>query len=381
MLWLSAMGSLLACGDVLRTGGPPAPDALPPTTATAITALPPAEGAVHVLTLAGRTPDLSGFAAATGCTPTILPHRTTYDLWSAANDHPFDVVLATTDVSRRLIRDDILQPIAPPLLSHWDGLADRFRTAPWNTLDGTPFGVPLQWGPQGLLASTEAFPEPPDTWRVLFEEQPLPDGSTTQGRVQAYEGAISLAQVALALMAHDPVLGIDDPYALTKPQFGAALRAVRQQSPIVHSYWQDPDAQVADFASGRVVVADSWVYQARALEQQGVPVAWTLPAEGATAWAVTAMIRRDAPHPGCAYRLADHLASEPAQRAVAEQWASVPARLGTCDAIPQACAAHGLPHIDALHFWRSPERRCGKREDCAALHEWTGQTILARGGL
>lgn len=370
---------LAACDNALRSGSPPVPDSLPATTAEPLAALPGAEGAVSVLGLAGRPLRLDGFAAQTGCQVTTQTTRTSYSLWSAVHDGGVDLVLATADISRRLIRDDVLQPINPDLVPELGLVPERLGAAPFNLLGGAVFGVPLQWGPQGLLTSDEAFPVPPGTWRVLYEPRTLPDGTSSVGRIQAYEGPISLAETALTVKAHEPEHGIDDPFALTVPQFRTTVRAVRRQRAVVGRYWQDPDQQVADFLAGRVVAASSWVSQARALAAAGMPVTFAIPEEGATAWAITAMIPRDAAHPGCAYRLAAHLLSEEGQTATSEAWASVPARPDVCG--PDQCEPLGAGRADTLHLWRSPDRRCGLDEDCAAWHEWIGQHTLARGGL
>lgn len=366
------------CGNLFR-GDPPVPDSLPATTAAAMTSLPAAEGAVRVLHLQGLAPDLTGFAARTGCAATLTPARTSYALWSEVPDGGFDLVLAPSDVSRRLIRDDVLQPVPPELLPSFATVPGRFRTAPFNQLEGEPFGVPLQWGVQGLLTLDAAFPTPPDTWRVLYEPQTLPDGTSSAGRIQAYEGPIAFAEAALALRVHDPELGIgDDPYALTRKQFRAAVEAVRRQGEVVDRYWQSPDTQVEDVVSGRVVAASSWALQARALAERGVSVTFDVPAEGATAWVITAMIPRDAEHPGCAVRLAEHLLSLEQQAALADRWASVPVLEAACPA--DGCAYAPQPS-DEMHFWRSPDRRCDLDTDCVAWHEWIARYTLARGGL
>ena len=66
------------------------------------------------------------------------------------------------------------------------------------------------------MYNTEVFKEPPTSWKVVFEEQTLPDGQSNKGRVQAYDGPIHIADAAQYLMAHKPELGITSPYALTR---------------------------------------------------------------------------------------------------------------------------------------------------------------------
>lgn len=61
------------------------------------------------------------------------------------------------------------------------------------------------------MYNTRVFPTPPDNWRVVFVKQDLPDGKTNQGRVQAYDGPIYIADAALFVKATQPQLGIEDP--------------------------------------------------------------------------------------------------------------------------------------------------------------------------
>ncbi|MGO7755695.1 hypothetical protein ACC708_36335, partial [Rhizobium ruizarguesonis] len=76
-------------------------------------------------------------------------------------------------------------------------------------------------------------------WNVVFEEQTLPDGKSNKGSVQAYDGAIYIADAAMYLMAHKPDLGIKDPYELNEEQYKAALDLLRGQRKLVSRYWND----------------------------------------------------------------------------------------------------------------------------------------------
>src|SRR6185436_599408 len=109
----------------------------------------------------------------------------------------------------------------------------RLQDAPWHTVSGRHFGAPYQWGPNVLLYSKKAFPEPPTSWAPVFEEMKLADGKSNAGRVQAYDGPIYIADAALYLKAHRPELGIGDPYELTRPQFDAAIELLRGQRKLV----------------------------------------------------------------------------------------------------------------------------------------------------
>ena len=118
---------------------------------------------------------------------------------------------ASGDASLRLIYGGLVQPINTDLIPSWNTIDERLQDAPWHTVDSVHYGVPYQWGANVLMYNTDVFPEPPTSWSVVFEEQPLPDGESNVGRVQAYDGPIYIADAALYLMAHNPDLGITDP--------------------------------------------------------------------------------------------------------------------------------------------------------------------------
>ena len=87
------------------------------------------------------------------------------------------------------------------------------QDAPWHTVDtdgdGTTehYGVPYQWGSNVLMYNATSSGEAPDSGSVVFEEQTLPDGESNAGRVQAYDGAIYIADAALYLRATQPTSG------------------------------------------------------------------------------------------------------------------------------------------------------------------------------
>ena len=82
---------------------------------------------------------------------------------------------------------------------------------------------------------------------MVFTKQDLPDGKTNQGRVQAYDGPIFIADAALFVKATQPQLGISDPYQLTEEQYAAVLKVLRDQHALIHRYWHDTTVQMSDF--------------------------------------------------------------------------------------------------------------------------------------
>ena len=159
----------------------------------------------------------------------------------------------------------------------------------------------------------------------MFEPQKFQDGKASKGRIQAYDGAIYVADAALYLMAKRPELGIKNPYELNEEQYAAALELLRKQHPLVHRYWHDANVQVQDFTNEGVVASSSWPFQVNTLVANKQPIASTVPAEGATGWADTTMLATDAKHPNCAYRWMEWSLNAKVQGDLAAWFGSVPA--------------------------------------------------------
>ena len=214
-------------------------------------------------------------------------------------------------------------------------LDKRLRNGPWYVVNGVPYEVPYQWGPNVLAYNTKVFPTPPTSWKVVFEETMLPDGKSNKGRVQAYYGPIYVADAALYLMKTRPDLGIKDPYELNEKQYQAVLGLLRQQRKIVQRYWSDANQQVQDFINEGVVAAPSWPFQVNTLRAGNHPVSSTIPKEGATGWADTTMMHVDAKNPNCAYKWLEWSLNPKVQGDIAAWFGSNPV-------VPEGCTASAL---------------------------------------
>jgi putative spermidine/putrescine transport system substrate-binding protein len=252
-------------------------------------------------------------------------------------------------------------------------------------VNGKHYGVPYQWGSNVLMYNTEAFAEPPTSWNVVFEDTTLADGESNQGRIEAYDGPIYVADAALYLMYHQPELGIKDPYALTRDQFNAALDLLRQQRELVNRYWHDAFIQMDDFVNEGVVASSSWPFQVNLLKAEGHPVDSVVPVEGATGWADTTMMHIDAPHPNCAYMWLEHSLNPKLQGDLAAWFGSVPVVLSACQGNAllgdEGCKTNGLDNFEKIAFWKTPSADCGDgRQECVPYHEWVTNFIAVIGG-
>jgi len=297
----------------------------------------------------------------------------------------FDLVTASGDASLRLIAGKTVQPVNVDLISNWKLVDPRLQNGDWHTVDGVHYGTPYQWGPNVLMYDTDAFKgEAPTSWNVVFEEQTLPDGKSNKGRVQAYSGAIYIADAAVYLMHKNPELGIKDPYELSEDQYKAVLDVLRQQHPLIQRYWHDATVQTDDFTNEGVVASGSWPYQVNLLQASGEPIASVVPDEGATGWADTTMMHVNAPHPNCAYMWMQHSLEPKVQGDVAAWFGSVPAVPAACKGnellTDDGCAINGFDNFDKIAFWKTPIGKCRTQEACVPYSRWVSDYIAIQGG-
>ena len=332
------------------------------------------------------------FEKDTGCKVNVKVASTSDEMVTLMNQGGFDLVTASGDASLRLVYGGTVQPINLALIKDWNRVDPRLQNGPWHTVNGVHYGVPYQWGSNVLMYNKTAFGStPPTSWNVLFQEMTLPDGKSNKGRVQAYSGPIYIADAALYLKAHNPELGITDPYELTQAQFDAAVNLLKQQHPLVQRYWPDATTQINDFTNEGVVAATSWPYQvntlaaAHASDPTKPDIASVIPSEGATGWADTTMMATKAPHPNCAYLWLNHSLDKKLQGDLASWFGSVPVTPDACTGNDllgaDGCTTNGSANFDKIAFWKTPIADCGNgQKNCIPYDQWTKAYVDILGG-
>lgn len=360
-----------------------------------VTAIGEGEGEVSIVAWAGyiergetdKAYDwVTKFEADTGCKVSVKTANTSDEMVALMNEGGFDLVTASGDASLRLIAGGRVQPINIDLIPSWSSVDERLKTAGWHTVDGVHYGVPYMWGPNVLMYNSEVFKEPPTSWNVVFEKMDLPDGKSNEGRVQAYDGPIHIADAAQYLMFHKPELGITSPYELNEDQYKAALDLLRGQRELVGRYWHDAFIQMDDFKNEGVVASGSWPFQVGLLQSEGLPIASTIPQEGATGWADTTMMHVDSKHPNCAYKWMEHSLSSNLQSDLAVWFGANPSVPAACTdgrgmLTAEGCTANGMDDFEKIRFWTTPVSNCAQGEGaCVPYYRWVSDYIGVIGG-
>jgi putative spermidine/putrescine transport system substrate-binding protein len=325
------------------------------------------------------------FEKSSGCKVNIKSANTSDEMVALMNEGGFDLVTASGDASLRLVAGKRVQPINIELVPSWNTVDKRLQNAPWHTVDGVHYGVPYMWGPNVLMYDTRVFKQAPKSWAVVFEETTLDDGKSNKGRVQAYDGAIHVADAANYLMYHRKELGIKNPYELNEDQYKAALDLLRQQRKLVSRYWHDAFIQMDDFKNEGVVASGSWPFQVNILQSEKHPVASTIPQEGATGWADTTMLHADASNPNCAYLWMEHTLASNLQSDLSVWFGANPSVPAACTdgrgmQNAEGCTANGLDDFEKIRFWTTPVSKCKTQGTCVPYYRWVSDYIGVIGG-
>jgi len=367
-----------ACGGDTRDGGEDQGPTRPPTASMpTLQSVGEGEGELDLIAWPGYLDDLwtRPFERKTGCRVKARyagsPDEMV-DLMADGGGGQYDMVSASGDASLRLIYGGDVRPVNVDLIPDWKNFIPQLQSPPHNTVDGVHYGISLQWGPNTLMYNPKEFPTAPDSWSVIYDP-------TYKGQITVPDNPMQIADAALYLKATQPELGITDVYELTHSQLDAAVGLLREQRPLIRKYWGLSYQEISMFKNGDVIVGASWPYQESVLRSSDVPIASTIPKEGATGWADTWMLATDAPHPNCAYLWMKYISTPRAQARQATWFGETPANTKACPIMDQldkgSCALYHAnapaSYFDSISFWKTPIADCGNGEtNCMPYSEW-----------
>ncbi len=358
------------------------------------TSIGPGEGQLNLIIWPGYAEDGSNvkeydwvnpFEEKTGCQVNLKPANTSDEmvtLMRQGGGTVYDGVSASGDATNRLIANGDVAEINPALIPDWNDIAPFLQSPPHNTVNGKHYGVSHGWGGNLLMYRTDIVKPAPTSWDVVFD----PAASKPyQGKITAYDSPIYIADAALYLKAHNPELGITDPYELTQPQFDAAVSLLKQQRPWVGKYWSLYTDEIDNFTNGTTVVGTTWPYQVNTLKASGVAVDAVVPSEGMTGWADTWMMSAKAKNPNCMYLWMGWMVTKEVQAQVAEYFGEAPANPKACEILDKGYGSYGVKDFcklyrvtdesfyNAISFWKTPLQDCGdsRGQTCVDYSIWT----------
>ena len=402
----SSTSSAAASAPAASAGGASAPASAPaPSTAASAPApsvnLPSSvgngEGALNLIAWAGYVVGGTGgeqvkgydwvtpFEEASGCKVNVKVGLDSANMVQLMKTGQYDGVSASGDATLRLIAGGDVSPVNFDLIPNYKDVFAGLKNQPYNTVNGSGYGVPHGRGANVLMYDPSVVKTKPDSWSVVFDA-----ASPYKGKVTAYNYAIYVADAALYLMATKPDLGIKNPYALDATQLAAAKDLLLQQKTLVSKYWGTAQEEIDGFTNGDMAIGSAWQYQANTINAAGgKQVEFVKPKEGATGWSDTWMISSKAKHPNCMYKWMDYIISPTAN-------ADVTVYFGEAPVSPQACVEANKQvagHCDAFHaadetyfkdvyYWNTPTKTCldGRGDVCTDFDAWTKVWTEVTGG-
>jgi putative spermidine/putrescine transport system substrate-binding protein len=398
-----------ACGEDDTTSGSTGGAIEPSKTFTKIGE---PEGALELIAWAGYVEDgtseggedfdwVTPFEDATGCQVNVTYGDTSDEmvtLMRQGGGTVYDGVSASGDASNRLIAGGDVGAIDTSLFPEFANVIgplnpDGGTNNAHYVVDGNVYGTPYMYGPNFLMYNTEQVTPAPTSWDVTFEADTPYAGSIT-----VYDSPIFIADAAMYLMAHNPDLGITDPYELSREQFDAAVALLKTQAGNVVRPWALYTDEIDGFVDGSMVVGTAWPINL-SLAELDAPVDAVIPSEGVTGWADTWMISANAPHPNCMLKWMDWTMQPDVQAEVAVWYGAAGSNTLSCDATRDllvefygkgADAAvdtvrYGncgdVEFLDSIHLWKTPLPQCGddRGDVCIDYSEWTQAWTEIRG--
>jgi len=348
------------------------------------------EGQVNLISWAGYVePEwVKPFEAKTGCKVNNKVAGTSDEMVQLMRTGQYDGVSASGNATARLVDGGDVAPVNVSLVPNYETVFSDLKDQPYNTFDGTPYGIPHGRGANLLMWNSNEVKPAPTSWDVMLDPKVA---AKYKGKISAYDDPIYIADAAVYLKTHKPQLGIEDPYELNEEQFEAAVQLLTEQRPYVGEYWSDAAKQISAFANGDSIVGTTWQYQYFALQEEGEPVAASpasqgfLPKEGATGWSDTWMISSEAKHPNCMYMWMNWIIEPQVNAEVAEYFGEAPAQELACEQTAEKgfCAKYHAEEPafwKRVYYWQTPVADCGNgSEDCMDYNKWVQAWTSIRG--
>ena len=339
------------------------------------------EGSLDLISWAGyvEEPWTKPFEEKTGCKVSDKVAGTSDEMVELMRSGQYDGVSASGNATARLVDGGDVDPVNVDLVPNYKTIFSDLKNQPYNTFDGVHYGIPHGRGANLLMWNTNDVKPAPTSWNVMFDPQVA---AKYKGKISAYDDPIYIADAAVYLKAHQPELGIENPYELNEEQFEAAVELLKEQRANVGEYWSDAAKQISAFAGGDDQVGTTWQYQYFELKNAGKPVAASpasqgfLPKEGATGWSDTWMISSEAKHPNCMYMWMNWIVSPKVNAEVAEFFGEAPAQTLACEhtANKNFCNEYHAENPGfwkRVYYWETPLADCGNgSSDCKDYNDW-----------
>ena len=254
-----------------------------------------------------------------------------------AKEGEIDVCLPNCTILPSAINDGLLLELDTSKLTSFDSLFDRFKSQEECFRDGRMYSVPWVWGSTAIAYNTDEFSEPPASVSILFD--PRYEGKITIR--DDYNDAVMLAAIVLGQDPNDP------------SDLDAIKAKLIEQKSLNKTYWKTGDEFSKLFAGKQISVGLMWSGQAAFMKQEGEPIGFVVPEDGAIGWVDTWGIAKGSQNQDLAYKFIDALISEDFQYNWASTGGPAPVNKDAASQIdPEYAASCGMDEesLNRLYF-------------------------------
>ena len=81
----------------------------------------------------------------------------------------YDIISPSSDVATMIATSGLAAPLDLGKLPTYSQLSPQLTSLSLVRPKGDVYGVPFMWGPDPMIYDTTAFPQPPDSWNVMWD--------------------------------------------------------------------------------------------------------------------------------------------------------------------------------------------------------------------
>lgn len=189
----------------------------------------------------------------------------------------------------------VLGEIDTSRIRAYGDIFESLRDIPAGIQDGKRVWLPVDWGQTSIIYRTDLAPEyvGNESWGILWDPK-------YKGRVAIFD-SLTDGVVVAGIMA-----GLADPFDYSSDESLAKVRAkLEELMPQLRYFVPDPTSLEQGLVSGELIAVTAWNESITRLRQQGLPVKFMEPKEGAMTWVCGISIVKDTPLLDQAHEIVD----------------------------------------------------------------------------
>jgi len=270
----------------------------------------------------------------------------------------YDVISPSSDVATMIATSGLAAPLDLGKLPSYNQLSPQLTSLSLVRVQGDVYGVPFMWGPDPMIYDTTAFPQPPESWNVMWDPK-------LKAKVSVWD---DLSTVYMAAQ----VLGYDKPdpshlYNLSDQELDAVKKKLVELKPNIRKMWSTGGELTNLFQNHEVVIAMGWPLMTNQLRKSNFPVGETIPKENTTGWIDHLMITAGSENKDLAYKFLEFMIQSQTQKKVTDVTGYTPANPHAAQYMtPEEVKNLHLDDVDnyqkRLYFWQNVPRRAKYNE-------------------